>query len=154
MGAGIDRRVPVLAGVAALNQQVSEPGVGLDTLELIVEAARRAVADAGGTGLARRIGRVYSTGGLTRLRDPARSVAAAVGAPDAATVLALPFVSQQTLLNSAMDAVRSGECDAALVCGGETRARDDAGRKPNDNIQPNRQEEQPDASIEQRAGLG
>ena len=136
MGAGIDRRTPVLVGVAALNQRVSEPGGGLDTLELMMEAARKAVADAGGAGLGRRVGRVYSTGGLTRLRDPARSVAAAVGAPDATTVLALPFVSQQTLLNSAMEAVRSGECDAALVCGGETRARDDAARRAGIELDP------------------
>lgn len=136
MGAGIDRRAPVLVGVAALNQRVSEPGGGLDTLELMMEAARKAVADAGGAGLGRRVGRVYSTGGLTRLRDPARSVAVAVGAPGAATVLALPFVSQQTLLNSAMEAVRSGECEAALVCGGETRARDDAARRAGIELDP------------------
>ena len=119
----------MLVGAAALNQQADEPGGGLDTLELIVEAARQAVADAGGSGLGPRVGRVYSTGGLTRLRDPARAVARAVGAPDATTVLALPFVSQQSLLNAAMKAVRSGQSDAALVCGGETRARDDAARR-------------------------
>ena len=136
MGAGIDRRGPVLVGVAALNQQVGEPGGGLDTLELMAEAGRAAVADAGGSGLGRRVGRVYATGGLTRLRDPARAVATAVGAPGAATVLALPFVSQQTLLNSAMNAVRSGECEAALVCGGETRARDDAARRAGIELDP------------------
>ena len=132
----IDRRLPVLVGAAALNQRGGEPGGGLDTLELMVEAARQAVADAGGSGLGRRVGCVYATGGLTRLRDPARAVAAAVGAPGAATVLALPFVSQQSLLNAAMDAVRSGRCEAALLCGGETRARDDAARRAGIELDP------------------
>ena len=136
MGSGIDRRQPVLVGAAALNQTADEPGGGLDTLELITEAARHAVADAAGSGLGPRIGRVYATGGLTRLRDPARAAAGAVGAPDATTVLALPFVSQQSLLNAAMNAVSSGQCDAALLCGGETRARDDAARRAGIALDP------------------
>ena len=136
MGARVDRQRPVLVGAAALNQRPGEPGGGLDTLELIVEAARWAVADAGGSGLGPRIGRVYATAGLTRLHDPARAVAAAVGATEATTVLALPGVSQQSLLNAAMGAVASGQCDAALLCGGETRARDDAARRAGIELDP------------------
>ena len=136
MGTAIGRRQPVLVGAAALNQPAGEPGGGLDTLELIAEAARQAVADAGGSSLSPRVGRVYATGGLTRLRDPGRAAARAVGAPGAATVLALPFVSQQSLLNAAMNAIASGRCEAALVCGGETRARDDAARRAGIALDP------------------
>ena len=135
-GGGIDPRQPVLVGAAALNQRGTEAGDGLNTLELTVAAALQAVADAAGSGLGRRVGRIYAAAGLTKLRNPAAAVAAAVGAPSARTVLAVPGIAQQAMINDALAAIQSGRCDAALLCGGETRRRDDIARRRGIELAP------------------
>ena len=47
----------------------------------------------------------------------------AVGSPDAASVSALPGVSQQTILSDAASAITSGDIQTALVVGGEAGDR-------------------------------
>lgn len=136
MVASVGPRWPVLVGAAALNQRFGEPGGGLNTLELTVEAVRQAVADAGGTGLAARVGRVYATEGLTKLRNPPGAVAEALAATSARTVLAVPGISQQAMINAALSAIVSGACDAAVLCGGETRHRDDTARRAGVELDP------------------
>ncbi len=136
MGGALDPRQAVLVGVGAVNQSADAPGAGLDTLSLIVESARLALADAGATKLGPRIGRVYSTGGLTKLRNPAGEVATGLGAPEAHTVLGQPGIAQQSLINAAVVAIESGLCDVAVVCGGETRRRDDIARRAGITLTP------------------
>lgn len=123
-------------GVAALNRRASEPGEGLNTLELIVQAALHAVSDCGAPGLARRVGCVYAAAGLTKLKNPAQAVATALGAPSAYTVLAVPGIAQQSMINAALTAIRSGQCDAVVLCGGETRQRDDIARRAGIELAP------------------
>ena len=136
MGARLDPARAVLVGAGAVHQSVDEPGGGLDTRDLMVESARLALTDAEAPGIGARIGRVYSTAGLTKLRNPAGEVAAGLGAPEAHSVLALPGVSQQSLINAAIGAIESGRCDAAVVCGGETRGRDDTARRAGVTLAP------------------
>jgi len=124
----IEDMTPVLVGAAAVGQRFEEPGAGLDEMEIVVEAARRALIDCGSRSLASRVGWVGSTRGLTRAHDASRFVADAV-CPGAHTVSALLGVPQQALLNRAFEEVSSGRADAAIVCGGEAKWRTDlAGR--------------------------
>ncbi len=124
----IEPATPVLIGVGTANQREAEPGGGVDTTTLVIEACRAAIDDAGAAGLAGRIGWIGATRGLDRLPDPARRVAEALGA-DARTVVAEVGIPQQTLVNAALDAIRSGRTDLALVTGGETKYRADTARR-------------------------
>ncbi len=119
---------PVLVGAAVAHQRLDEPGAGLDCTELIIEAANAAVADAGGNGLGARVRLVAATRGLSNLPDPARRVAERLGV-EARTVVAQLGIPQQTLINHALEAIRRGETDVAIVCGGETKYRDDVARR-------------------------
>lgn len=119
---------PVLIGVAAAHQRSDEPGAGLDTTGLMIEAVRSAIEDTDNTKVAARIGWIGATRGLSRLPDAARRIAEALGV-DAHTVAADAGIPQQTLVNHALDAIRSGAADVAIVCGGETKYRDDVARR-------------------------
>lgn len=122
----IEPATPVLIGAACAHQRIVEPGGGLDTTELIVEACRRAVGDAGVPG--ERVGWVGATRGLDRLPDPARRVAEALGAT-AKTVIADVGIPQQAVINAALAAIGDGEADLAIVVGGETKFRADVARR-------------------------
>lgn len=124
----IEPRTPVLVGVGAAGQRVSEPGGGLDCTGLIIEAARAAVADTGAAGLGPRVGWIGATRGLSWLPDAARRVSEALGA-HAHSVAVDVGIPQQRVINLAIEAIRSGAADIAIVCGGETKYRDDTARR-------------------------
>ncbi len=126
---------PVLVGAAAVGQRFGEPGAGLDEMEIVVEAARRAIIDSGTRSLAGHVGWVGSTRGLTRAHDVSRFVADSV-CPGAHTVSALLGVPQQTLLNMAFEEVLSGRTGAAIVCGGEAKWRTDLARRSGVELEP------------------
>ena len=123
-----DPTLPVLVGVGAAHQRVPEPGGGLDTTGLIAEAVSTALADSGNGTLAARVDWVGATRGLSALPDAARRVAEGLGV-QAFTVAADVGIPQQTLVNHALEAVRSGRARVAVVCGGETKFRDDTARR-------------------------
>ncbi len=118
----------VLIGAGAADQRLADPGAGHDTTELMSEALRAALSDSGVAGLGPRIGWIGATRGLSQLPDAARRIGEAVGA-DPHTVAVDVGVSQQTLINLAFEAIRSGKTDIAVVCGGETKHRDDVARR-------------------------
>jgi acetyl-CoA C-acetyltransferase len=124
----LEPSLPVLIGVAAAHQQIGQPGGGLDTTGLMVEAARSAVADTGSKAMGNRVGWIGATRGLSALPDAARRIAEALGVA-AHTVAADVGIPQQTLVNQALDTIRSGGADVAIVCGGETKYRDDVARR-------------------------
>jgi len=121
-------RTPVLVGVGTVSQRLDEPGAGLDDSGMVVEAARRAIADSGSRRLTERVGWIGSTRGMAGLLDVGRDVAAELGI-DAHTVVADIGIPQQTLINMALTAIATGEIDAAIVCGGEARWRADLARR-------------------------
>lgn len=126
---GLDERRPVLVGVGTAEQgDAVALDEALDTVGLIVTAARRALVDAGGNGLAAGIGLVAATRGTTPLEDPGRRVARALAAP-ARTVLAVPGIPQTTLVRHALSEIRAGRFEAAVICGGEGRRRADRRRR-------------------------
>ncbi len=123
-----DPSQPVLIGVAAAHQRIAEPGGGLDTTHLMIDAAVSAVTDAQRPAVGARVGWIGATRGLSALPDAARRIAEALGV-HAHTVAADVGIPQQTLVNHALEAIRSGAVDVAIVCGGETKHRDDVARR-------------------------
>lgn len=116
-------RAPVLVGIGVVTQREEDPGRALDPLAMMVEAARRAGADAGAPALLGALDRVLVPRGRWSYGDPARAVAGAVGASRAGTVLSTVGVLQQTLLGDACGAIAGGGIDAALVVGGDAGYR-------------------------------
>ncbi len=84
-------------------------------------AAEAAAADAGVPALLTAVDRVAVPQGSWNLTDPGRSVAARIGASSARTARYEIGVSQQELINDALDAVGSGQAGVVLVVGGEAR---------------------------------
>lgn len=150
-GRSINPRQPVLVGLGTTN----EPGPVAD---LMTEAVRRAAVDAGAPELLGSIDRVVYTQGSWTLTDPGRTVARRIGAGHARTVLAEVGVSQQEVVNDALDAVRAATCSAVVVVGAEARAWERGG-----GVEPDDEPASPDevlrrppdfiAPIEIAAGL-
>jgi acetyl-CoA C-acetyltransferase len=115
--------VPVLVGIGVVDQRIEDRSEAAEPLALMIEAARRAVADSGAPGIAASIGRIGVPMGRWAYGDPARLVGQAIGARDPKTILAKVGVLQQTLLGDAARAVAEGETEAALVVGGDAGYR-------------------------------
>ncbi len=128
--------VPVLVGAATAEQWPTEPGDGVSCAELLELAARNAIADAGGHDLAATVDLVLVTQGLSMLTDGAGRIAAAIGAEHARAVTYQVGIPQQTLINRAIDAVRSGEARTVVVAGAETKRRDDLARRAGVELGP------------------
>ncbi len=129
----LDPRTPVLVGVGTA-AAAAEP------VELMAQATEDALADAGGRGLGAAVDRVAVPQGSWAYPDPARIVAARIGAPGATTHLVELGIPQQGLIDDALAAILSGASDVAVVVGGEAKrwARDEekAGRAPTETAQP------------------
>jgi acetyl-CoA C-acetyltransferase len=119
----LDPRTPVIVGVGVASQHVDEPGSGLEALELMLAAARRAGEDSGAPGILRTVQRVAVPHGSWQYTDPGRIIARRIGAVGARTVLVGTGIPQQTLLNDAHTAIRDGTLDVALIVGGEAARR-------------------------------
>jgi acetyl-CoA C-acetyltransferase len=115
--------LPLIAGAAAVQQHPTEPGDGLEAVDLMVAAAESAAKDAGAPSLLARVGLVLVPKGIWGYPDPGRLVADRIGAPRARTVLTEIGVLQTTLLARAATAVAIGEVDVALVVGAEAKHR-------------------------------
>jgi acetyl-CoA C-acetyltransferase len=114
---------PVLAGIGIVGQKLEDWTAAKEPVDLMIDAARAAIVDAGAADIAREIGQVSVPRGLWHYPDPARLVAAAVGAADATSVLVEIGVLQQTALGEACRLIASGECAVTLVVGGEAKYR-------------------------------
>lgn len=117
-------RVPVLVGVGTVTQRLDEASLpGRGAVELMAEAARRAVGDSGVAGVGAVVDVIVIPQGTWLHTDPAGAVANAVGAPHARAVVGLIGVLQQTLISHACDRITAGDARAVLVVGGEAMAR-------------------------------
>jgi acetyl-CoA C-acetyltransferase len=114
---------PVVVGVGVATQRVDQPGAGLEALELMVAAARRAGHDTGAPAVLRELQQVAVPHGTWRYSDPGRLIAERLGAPRARTVLVQTGIPQQTLLNQTYAAILKGQLDVALIVGGEAAHR-------------------------------
>ena len=128
-----DPRTPVLVGVGTASDHA-------EAAELMVQATESALEDAGGRGLAAAVDRIAVPQGSWTYPDPARIVAARIGASEATTHLVELGIPQQGLIDDALAAVLSGTSDVAVVVGGEAKrwARDleKAGHPPVETPQP------------------
>jgi len=119
---------------------VGRASADAEAVELMAEATADAIADAGGRGLGRHVDRVAVPQGSWSYPDPARLVAARIGAPTATTQLVELGIPQQSLINDALAAVLSGASEVAVVVGGEAkrwaRDREKAGHAPTETAQP------------------
>ena len=70
------------------------------------------------------VGRVSVTKGTWGYPDPGRIIRDRIGAPDATSVLVEVGIPQQTVIDESLTALLEGDVDAALVVGGEAKARD------------------------------
>ena len=82
-----DDTAPILVGVAQLEQRDADPatGLGKEPLELMIDAVREAVADAGSPTLLGRASAVRVIRGMWPYENPAKAVAEAIGCPNAET---------------------------------------------------------------------
>ncbi|MBA2625889.1 MAG: acetyl-CoA acetyltransferase [Acidimicrobiia bacterium] len=116
----LDPRTPVVVGGGQVTQKVA-PEEALEPVDLMAEAARRAAADAGASGLLAAVESVRVVSQLTRrYPDAGALVAERVGAsPRQSLVTTMGGNSPQSLLNATAVAVQRGELDVGLLCGAE-----------------------------------
>lgn len=115
----LDARLPVLVGLGAVAHAAP-------TVDLLTDAVTAAAKDAGAPGLLRDVDCIAVPQGTWSLTDPARTVARRIGAARAHTILCEIGVSQQEVINHALDLVALGRADVVIVVGAESRvwARD------------------------------
>ena len=92
-----------------------------EALDLMEHAARHAASDAGNAALLRSIDTIITPRGTWNYDDPGRALARRVGADTATTIVGELGVSQQGLMNEAIDLVARRASRAVLVVGGESR---------------------------------
>lgn len=148
-----DHPIPVLVGVAAVQQRCEDPGQALEAWQLMLAAARQAAADAGCEALLDRLDAVRVPKGLWSYSDPGRLVVQAVGSPQAHTVLADIGILQTSLLAEACEAIQTGREQVSLVLGGEARYRHLLGEKSGQPAPELAQDEAPDEFQQPEAEL-
>ena len=143
----LDPSTPVIVGVGQLNRRAPDER---DAVELMADACRLALADAGSPRLSATTDLVAVLDGLWSWRDPGRLVADRIGATGARTLLTT-FGGQtpQSLSGVLADRIARGDLGAAIVCGGEInhtrrrarragrtlpRTREPEGRKPTERF--------------------
>src|SRR4051812_32226464 len=80
-------RTPVIVGVGFHQEKLDDPTLSSEPYALMVEAARRAAADAGSPALLPAIESITVPQGMWEYRNPAKLVAEALGCPRATTAL-------------------------------------------------------------------
>ena len=120
---------PVIVGVATLTGRPGDPHAP-DAVGWMTKAAGAALADASGSAaLSAAAGWVGVAEGTRRCSDAGAVIAERLGLGGAGpvhTVRADVGIVQQRLIAEACEAIQHGDTQAALVVGGESRARDRA----------------------------
>jgi acetyl-CoA C-acetyltransferase len=119
----VQATTPAIVGAAQVVQRLADNrDVVAGPIELMVEAARLAAADAGSDRLLGRIGWIGVAGGYWRYRNPGALVARQLGCAGAATALtSISGSAPQELVGRAAALIAAGQLDVALVLGGEAR---------------------------------
>ncbi len=127
-----DEAVPVLVGIAQLEQRDADPvaGFGKQPLELMIEAVREAAADAGAPALLGAVDSVRVIRGMWPYQNPARVVAEAIGSPAAETCLSTwGGNSVQSVLSQTALEIQRGDKRIVVLTGAECgRTQAKAGR--------------------------
>ena len=118
---GVDDRTPVLVGAGQLSQRVDRGEPPLEPAELMAQALRSAIDDAGAPGLLGAIDSIRVMSVLSwPYRDPGAEVAARTGAtPRHTSLTVLSGNYPQTTVNRAAADIAAGRADVVVVCGAE-----------------------------------
>ncbi|MES2535369.1 MAG: acetyl-CoA acetyltransferase [Pseudomonadota bacterium] len=144
----IDPRQPVLVGIGTCMQREDDLTRGREPMDLMLEAVRRAGADAGSAQALAGVGCIALPKGRWRYRNPGGEIARAIGADSATTVLASVGVLQQSLIADACGRIAAGEIDSALVAGADTGYRILRARQAGQRAGERQQDDTPDISLE------
>ncbi len=111
--------VPVLVGIAQLEQRVDGPAIAKEPIELMIDAVHAAAADAGSSELL-NASAVRVVRGIWPYQNPAKAVAEAIGNPNAETGLT-PFGGNfvQTTVNKSCLDIQAGKHDVIIITGAE-----------------------------------
>lgn len=120
----LDPRTPVLVGAGTATQRLDDPLAALDPVQLLVQAAEHAAADAGTTALLAAVDTVFTMQGTWAARDAGRIVARQIGASSARSVRVEVGTLQTTVFGMAAARIASGAADVALVGGTEAKWRE------------------------------
>ena len=117
-----ESRIPVIVGVGQINDRPDVPHEGMDSLGLMVEALKRADADAG-SGWLEGLSAILTVDQISfpKLGDCSPQVASAVGAAEA-TCRQTPYPMGDgpiRLLNEAANMIAKGEATSVAITGGE-----------------------------------
>jgi acetyl-CoA C-acetyltransferase len=148
-----DPRQPVLVGIGTCMQREERPADAREPMDLMLEAVRRAGADAGGAQALAGVGRIAVPQGRWRYRNPAGEIARAVGAAAAVTVLAEVGVLQQTLIGDACARIAAGEIDSALIAGADAGYRILRARQAGERGAERQQDDAPDVHLAPQQAL-
>ena len=118
----MDPRTPVLVGVGTVLQREDDPARAQEAVSLMVAAARLAADDSRAPALLDRVDLVAVPRGIWSYADPARLVAADIGAT-ARSLVAEIGILQQSVISHACLEIAAGRSETVLVCGGEAKHR-------------------------------
>ncbi len=120
-------RTPIIVGVAQVEQREDDPTTAMSPLELMCEAVSAAGADTGNPRMLGQADSVRVVRGMWGYSNPARTVAAHIGATGAQTVItSLGGNYVQSLTNRTFLDIQTGKNDIVVITGGEcgrTQAR-------------------------------
>jgi acetyl-CoA C-acetyltransferase len=112
--------IPVLVGVAQLEQRLADPADAREPLDLMLDAVRSAADDAGATRLLDEATTIRVIRGAWRYEDPGRVIAQALGIEQAETALTQfggNFV--QSVVNQTALDIQAGRHEIAIITGAE-----------------------------------
>ncbi len=125
-----DDRTPIIVGVAQVEQREDDPRAAREPLELMVEAVEAAGVDSGNSQILQAADSVRVVRGIWGYGNPARLVAARIGASGAETGLtSLGGNYVQSLTNRSFLDIQSGKREVIVVTGGECGRTQSRARK-------------------------
>ena len=116
----INPNTPVIIGVAQIEQRITDPLLGQEPIDMMVDAVRQAAVDSGNAGLLAEVESVRVIRGVWRYKHPAGYVAAKIGVPGVETV-GSPYggnMVQSVVNQSALDILR-GDKSLIVITGAE-----------------------------------
>ncbi|MEE3328570.1 MAG: acetyl-CoA acetyltransferase [Myxococcota bacterium] len=113
-------RIPVLVGIAQVDQRSDEPNDYQEPLDMMLKAIRLAAEDSERTEILSRTDAVYVIKGLWSYEDPAGAIAREIGAEKAETIgTAYGGNMVQSCVSDACLAISRGELSVAILTGAE-----------------------------------
>lgn len=114
--------LPVLIGIAQINQRNADParGIGEEPLALMIAAVRQAAEDAAAPALLSQVDSVRVVRGMWPYANPAKALAQAIGSPQAETGITMwGGDAVQSLLSASALEIQRGERQLVVLAGAE-----------------------------------